>query len=686
MQSKEAKVDSEKILDADLVVTESSGTESKKHVSSSRSGNDTLAEDADINSVNDKQPMVEVQLSVKHNILANEQQHSVQSESIYDTYLLEKVDKNTIPDSTNMCHREGEIDQNSEKCQVSCPLLDPSFENKKLHKENEHLKQTYKDLYDSIKKIRVHKKDHNDSLIAQINSKTVENADLKAQIQEKIFANAALKNELRKLKENSVDTKFEKPLSLRKPVLQPLINQPVVRQPNAFKSERPNFLKPRFAFQVDVNTVLSKPVTHHYLLKGRESACGKPSHMIASSSSRNSSKNMPRFSSNDMVHNYYLDEGQKKAQEKDRNSESSVMHSTRLQNTTNDHKPKPRSYIQTTRSLPVFKSSCVTLKVVPLVDHSGNSSPFSDSIHFVFTTCHKCVFNANHDACITKLLKEVNSRVKVQSPKTRNNNKPVEPTSHTQKLNRQIVIGYRFSLVKSSVVHEKINSPRSCLSSGPALHEMTHATISFGLVPNLHSLTPFVPTSRTDWDLLFQSLFDELLTPLSSIDCPAPEVITPIAEVVAPKPAASTGSPSSTTVDQDAPSPSNSQTTPKTQSLVIPNDVEEDNHDLDVAHMNNDLFFSILIPENDSEASFSLDVIPTVVHTATPNSEHVTKWTKYHPLENIIGEIERPVSIRLQLHEQALFCYYDAFLTSVEPKNYKDALTQACWIQAMQEE
>ncbi|GKA68399.1 retrovirus-related pol polyprotein from transposon TNT 1-94 [Tanacetum coccineum] len=36
-----------------------------------------------------------------------------------------------------------------------------------------------------------------------------------------------------------------------------------------------------------------------------------------------------------------------------------------------------------------------------------------------------------------------------------------------------------------------------------------------------------------------------------------------------------------------------------------------------------------------------------------------------------------PVSTRLQIHEQPLFCYYDAFLTSVEPKNYKDALTQA---------
>ncbi|GJU31455.1 retrovirus-related pol polyprotein from transposon TNT 1-94 [Tanacetum coccineum] len=58
-------------------------------------------------------------------------------------------------------------------------------ENVKLNKENEHLKQTYKDLYDSIKKTRVQTKDHNDSLIAQVNSKTVEYANLQARIQEK---------------------------------------------------------------------------------------------------------------------------------------------------------------------------------------------------------------------------------------------------------------------------------------------------------------------------------------------------------------------------------------------------------------------------------------------------------------------------------------------------------------------
>nr|GEV60623.1 retrovirus-related Pol polyprotein from transposon TNT 1-94 [Tanacetum cinerariifolium] len=77
-------------------------------------------------------------------------------------------------------------------------------------------------------------------------------------------------------------------------------------------------------------------------------------------------------------------------------------------------------------------------------------------------------------------------------------------------------------------------------SSEPALHEMTPATISSGLVPNPPSSKLFVPPSRTDWDLLFQPLFDESLTPLPSVDFPAPEVIASIAEVVAPEPTAST--------------------------------------------------------------------------------------------------------------------------------------------------
>ncbi|GJU24277.1 retrovirus-related pol polyprotein from transposon TNT 1-94 [Tanacetum coccineum] len=223
-------------------------------------------------------------------------------------------------------------------------------------------------------------------------------------------------------------------------------------------------------------------------------------------------------------------------------------------------------------------------------------------------------------------------------------------------------------------------------SSGPALHEMTPVTISSGLVPNPPSSTPFVPPSRSDWDLLFQPMFDESLNPPPYVDLQAPEVIAPIPEVVAPEHAVSTGSPSSTTVDQDAPSSSNSHTTQETQTPIISHDVEEDNHDIEVAHMGNDPYFGIPIPEVSSDPSSSSDVIHTIVPPDHQVSEHNSKWTKDHPLENIIGALDRPVSTRLQLHEQALFCYYDAFLTSVKPKNYKDALTQACWIKAMQEE
>ncbi|GKC29964.1 retrovirus-related pol polyprotein from transposon TNT 1-94 [Tanacetum coccineum] len=138
-------------------------------------------------------------------------------------------------------------------------------------------------------------------------------------------------------------------------------------------------------------------------------------------------------------------------------------------------------------------------------------------------------------------------------------------------------------------------------------------------------------------------MLDELLTPPPSVDHLAPEVIAPITDVVAPEPTASTGSCSSTTIDQDAPLPSNSQTTPETQSPIIPNDVEEDNHDLDVAHMNNDPYFGIPILEVPSDQSLSTDFIHKTVHPDHQISEHNSKWTKDHPLENIIGELARPI-------------------------------------------
>ncbi|GJV65917.1 hypothetical protein Tco_1476745 [Tanacetum coccineum] len=570
MQRQEEKVNMREAVDAGLVVTESSGTKPDKQNTSSSSGSyTTQAVDADIGPVNDEEPFAEVQLTALHNILANEQQHTEQSEPSYDTHLLETIESNTTPTSTNMCHRGGEIDQDAllktellktkdmvdkeiynelskrflqlekhcisleiqiqqkeESFQSNKPCKNQEFPefreffvindlkaqllarttlicnlkkqiksvketsneatvkndidvietinielehsvakllaaNEQLHKENEHLKQTYKELFDSIKKTKVQNKDNSESLISQINQKSVENADLKAQLQEKVFANAALKNELRKIKGNSVDTKFAKASILGKPPLQPSRNHLVVRQPNAFTSERPRISRPRFASQVDEKNDLSKTVTPHYLPKVRESAAATPHQVNAPNYSRNSHKES--YGSNDMVHAYFLEDARKMTQDKTRIPSHKDMASTRAHCTPNACTPKPRNIY---RSSPVSKCSGGMSNGEPLVDHSRNSSFFLDSKQLVCSICHKYIFNTNHDDCITKILNKVNSRAKVQSPKIRNNN-PVEPKNHTHKPGRQNGIGQRFSLNKSSAVHEKPHTPRSCLRWKP---------------------------------------------------------------------------------------------------------------------------------------------------------------------------------------------------------------------------
>ncbi|GJS15561.1 hypothetical protein Tco_0410033 [Tanacetum coccineum] len=297
----------------------------------------------------------------------------------------------------------------------------PIYDEDAMAEENETLKRHYKELSDSIKTKRAKTIEHITSLIAQ-------NAEFKAQLQEKGFAIAALKNELRKLTGNNVNTKFAKSSILGKLVLQPHRNQSVVRQPIAFKSERPRMSKPRFASQVYVNNDLSKPVTTHYFPRERESAFAKPHHMIAPHSSR--------YSSNDMVHNHYLEEAKRKTQESGRNSRPSVMPSATSQSTANDCKPKPRINNQNFRNWPASKSSCVTTKIVPIAEHSRNSKKISNSKHFVCSTCQKCVFNANHDHCVTKFLIEVNSRAKVPSNKTTKRYKPVEQISVAKKPER----------------------------------------------------------------------------------------------------------------------------------------------------------------------------------------------------------------------------------------------------------
>ncbi|GJU81894.1 retrovirus-related pol polyprotein from transposon TNT 1-94 [Tanacetum coccineum] len=91
----------------------------------------------------------------------------------------------------------------------------------------------------------------------------------------------------------------------------------------------------------------------------------------------------------------------------------------------------------------------------------------------------------------------------------------------------------------------------------------------------------YVPPTKDDWDTLFQPMFDKYLNPTVSVDSQVPTVVSP-------EPANSTGTPSSTTIDQDAPSA--------------------------ITHMDNDPFFGLLILEPSSEESSSRVVTPNNIY------------------------------------------------------------------------
>ncbi|GJS89727.1 hypothetical protein Tco_0772363 [Tanacetum coccineum] len=180
-------------------------------------------------------------------------------------------------------------------------------------------------------------------------------------LQDKTIANAEMRESWNKMKGRSVDTNFRKPSILGKPPLQTIRNQPVMRQPTAFKSERSQFSKTRFASQVVEKNALTKPVTPHS----------------------------------------WPHEVKKKAQlqkDKDLNSKPCVITPARLTNTASGSKQKPRNTNQQTRNWLPSMSGRVTNKAVNIAKQPRNQTSFLKSKDLACPTCKKCIYTANHDA------------------------------------------------------------------------------------------------------------------------------------------------------------------------------------------------------------------------------------------------------------------------------------------------
>ncbi|GJU22280.1 retrovirus-related pol polyprotein from transposon TNT 1-94 [Tanacetum coccineum] len=219
-------------------------------------------------------------------------------------------------------------------------------------------------------------------------------------------------------------------------------------------------------------------------------------------------------------------------------------------------------------------------------------------------------------------------------------------------------------------------------SSGPAPNLLTPGPISSGFVPNFAHAIPYVPPpTNNDLELLFQPMFDEYFETLMG-DHPMPPV--PAAQT----PTTPTDSSVSISFDHDAPSGSHSPSSSAHQSYLVHHDVATE-HSFELnpfAATEHKPFVNVFAPDPNSEASSSGVIMITTPNQSTQPHKHLRKWTDSHLLDNIIGNPSRPVSTRKQIAIDALWCFYNSVLSKVKPKNFKSAVIEDCWFQAMQDE
>ncbi|GKC93691.1 hypothetical protein Tco_1159133 [Tanacetum coccineum] len=234
------------------------------------------------------------------------------------------------------------------------------------------------------------------------------------QLQDKNIAICELKKLIEKCQGKYVETKFDKPSVVRQPNAQRIPKPSVLRKPAPFSDslERTNFAKKKSVSQTNESEGLSKLVTLQNLPQTTATKAVsntnviKPGmYQIESSTSQTRAPQLTQTS---------------------RNTNPQVSTSTRVAHRTNVSRPQPRSNQMKDKVVP--NTSHVKFKKTKVEDHPRISSISNQTksvtacndnlksrtlnVNTVCATCGKCVFNSNHDACVSKFLNDVNARTK----------------------------------------------------------------------------------------------------------------------------------------------------------------------------------------------------------------------------------------------------------------------------------
>nr|GEZ21765.1 hypothetical protein [Tanacetum cinerariifolium] len=215
------------------------------------------------------------------------------------------------------------------------------------------------------------------------------------------------------------------------------------------------------------------------------------------------------------------------------------------------------------------------------------------------------------------------------------------------------------------------------ISSKPGLNSMTSGHISSGLdlIYAPSTITTQQP-SEGELDLLFEAMYNDYIGGQPSTTA---KTVSPAQE-----PHVRQSSTASTTIAYTAPIPTNSSSL-ATNFLITSQDVDELNPN---AMVDGNTFVNPFANSSTSVAvaSSSQNVDPSNMHTFYQPYPHEFQWTKDHPLEQVIGEPSRPVLTRNQLRSDGDMCMYALSVSTMEPKNVKEAMTDPAWIDSMQED
>ncbi|GJS54250.1 hypothetical protein Tco_0627612 [Tanacetum coccineum] len=273
--------------------------------------------------------------------------------------------------------------------------------------------------------------------------------DLKAQMQDKNIAISELKKLIEKCKGKSVETQFDKPSVVRQPNAQRIPKPSVLGKPTPFSNspEMRSFQTKQSVNKTNVSDGLFKQVTQQNLPQNRKQAeihsnVLKPGmYRIATTTTQTRTPQLPHAS---------------------RNTNPHVSKSTGVNHYTSVSRPQLKSYQVKDKVVPNnsqvkfnhkeveehHRISSISRKTKSVTACNDSSKSRTLNVNAVCAECGKCVFNSNHDACVSRYLNDVNARTK--KPKV----VPISASKPKRKANKSVATPHKKTVASDTTIQK----------------------------------------------------------------------------------------------------------------------------------------------------------------------------------------------------------------------------------------